>query len=272
MTDSPNRRLFLTTAGASLAGLIGASDLVAGAQPAPAAAPTTGASPDLMVINAKVYTIDPRMPRAEAFAVSGGRFVAVGSTSDIKNLAGKNTQTFDANGMTVVPGFIDCHNHAGGEVLLNEVLVGNPFEVEFVSIRSIIGKLRERAQADAAGHLGRRLLLRRYQAERQACAQHPRSGRSLDGSSGGRAPPRRPHLLLQQQGLRDGRHHQGHAEPDGRHLRQGRQRRAERPRHRSRVGAIQQDRRQAHLYAGAERRSARAKAWPTSRSSSPATA
>ena len=36
--------------------------------------------------------------------------------------------------MTVVPGFIDCHNHAGGEVLLNEVLVGNPFEVEFVSI------------------------------------------------------------------------------------------------------------------------------------------
>ena len=74
-----------------------------------------------------------------------GRFTAVGSTSDIKGLAGKNTQTFDAKGMTVVPGFIDTHNHAGGEVLLNEVLVGNPFEVEFVSIRSIIGKLRERA-------------------------------------------------------------------------------------------------------------------------------
>ena len=60
-------------------------------------------------------------------------------------------QTFDAKGMTVVPGFIDCHNHAGGEVLLNEVLVGNPFEVEFVSIRSIIGKLRERAQQTPAG-------------------------------------------------------------------------------------------------------------------------
>ena len=82
--------------------------------------------------------------------------------------------------MTVVPGFIDCHNHAGGEVLLNEVLVGNPFEVEFVSIRSIIGKLRERAQTDAAGHVGRGLLLRRHQAERQARAQHSRSRRSLD--------------------------------------------------------------------------------------------
>ena len=151
MTDFRNRRQFINTAWASLAGLIGASELVAGAQPAPAATPTTGASPDLLVINAKVYTIDPRMPRAEAFAVSGGRFVAVGSTSDIKNLAGRNTQTFDATGMTVVPGFIDCHNHAGGEVLLNEVLVGNPFEVEFVSIRSIIGKLRERAQTTPPG-------------------------------------------------------------------------------------------------------------------------
>jgi len=53
--------------------------------------------------------------------------------------------------MTVVPGFIDCHNHAGGETLLNEVLVGNPFEVEFVSIRSIIGKLRDRAQNTPPG-------------------------------------------------------------------------------------------------------------------------
>ena len=150
MTYSPNRRQFINTAGASLAGLIGASEFVAGAQPSPAIAPI-GGSPDLLVINANVYTVDPRMPRAEAFAVSGGRFVAVGSSSDIKNLAGKNTQTFDASGMTVVPGFIDCHNHAGGEVLLNEVLVGNPFEVEFVSIRSIIGKLRERAQMTPPG-------------------------------------------------------------------------------------------------------------------------
>ncbi len=95
--------------------------------------------------------MDTRAPRAEAFAVSAGRFLAVGSTSDITNLAGKNTQTFDAKGMTVVPGFIDCHNHAGGETLLNEVLVGNPFEVEFVSIRSIIGKLRERADKTPPG-------------------------------------------------------------------------------------------------------------------------
>jgi predicted amidohydrolase YtcJ len=48
--------------------------------------------------------------------------------------------------MTVVPGFIDCHNHAGGETLLYDVLVGNPFEVEFVSILSIVGKLKAKSQ------------------------------------------------------------------------------------------------------------------------------
>jgi predicted amidohydrolase YtcJ len=91
------------------------------------------------------------MPRAEAFAVSGGRFVAVGTTAAIKSLAGKRTQTFDAKQMTIVPGFTDCHNHAGGTTLLYEVLVGNPFEVEFVTIASIIEKLRAKAQQTPPG-------------------------------------------------------------------------------------------------------------------------
>jgi predicted amidohydrolase YtcJ len=143
--DRRSRRSFLATS-ASLAAIAGAPELAAHVEAAQQASPTGGGrDPDLIVINAKVYTMDPQMPRAEAFAVTAGRFTAVGSTTDIRGLAGKNTQTYDAKGMTVVPGFIDTHNHAGGEVLLNEVLVGNPFEVEFVSIRSIIGKLRERA-------------------------------------------------------------------------------------------------------------------------------
>ena len=139
MADSrPNRRTFINVTSAAFAALTGAPELAGSAQsvpPARQAAAPGGQDPDLIVINAKVYTMDTRAPRAEAFAVTAGRFTAVGSTSDIRGLAGKNTRTFDARGMTVVPGFIDCHNHAGGEMLLNEVLVGNPFEVEFVSIR-----------------------------------------------------------------------------------------------------------------------------------------
>jgi predicted amidohydrolase YtcJ len=98
-----------------------------------------------------VYTIDPDLPRAQAFAVRDGRFLAVGRDEDIRALAGKATRTFDAGQMTVVPGFIDCHNHAGGDILLHEVLVGNPFEVQFVTIESIVDKLRERAQQTPPG-------------------------------------------------------------------------------------------------------------------------
>jgi predicted amidohydrolase YtcJ len=85
------------------------------------------------------------MSRAEAFAVKGGRFLAVGSNESIRALIGKGTKAVDAQQMTVVPGFIDCHNHAVGDQLLYEVIVGNPFEVEIVSIASIIDKLRAKA-------------------------------------------------------------------------------------------------------------------------------
>jgi predicted amidohydrolase YtcJ len=116
------------------------------------AAAAQAQDPDLVVFNAKVYTIDPRVPKAEAFAIKGGRFVAIGSTADIKGLMGKKTPTLDARQMTVVPGFIDSHNHAPGEVLVYEVLVGNPYEVEFVTIASIVDKLRARAQKTPPGN------------------------------------------------------------------------------------------------------------------------
>ncbi|HEX4683922.1 MAG TPA: amidohydrolase [Gemmatimonadaceae bacterium] len=107
--------------------------------------------PDLVVLDARVYTMDPAMARAEAFAVNGGRFTAVGRTTDIRALATARTQIVDAKGMTIVPGFTDCHNHAGGTLLLYEVMVGNPFEVEFVTIGSIVDKLRARAMETPAG-------------------------------------------------------------------------------------------------------------------------
>ncbi len=137
---------------ASIAGAVGATWLGA---PTPARAQgadlSAAGDADLVVFNAKVYTVDPRSPRAEAFAVKAGRFVAVGSTKDIRGLIGKGTRTFDAKQMTVVPGFIDCHNHAPGNTLLYEVLVGNPYVVEFVTIASIIDKLRAKARETPAG-------------------------------------------------------------------------------------------------------------------------
>jgi len=106
---------------------------------------------DLVVFNAKVYTVDSSLPRAEAFAIKAGRFAAVGSSADMKALIGKQTQTFDAKQMTIVPGFVDTHNHAPGNVLVYEVLVGNPYVVEFVTIDSIVDKLRARARETPPG-------------------------------------------------------------------------------------------------------------------------
>ena len=129
-----SRRIFLGMAGAGV-GLSWAGV---------ANAATEGA--DLVVFNARVYTVDDRAPKARAFAVKDSRFVAVGRVEDIKPLIGPRTQAFDAKGMTVVPGFIDTHNHVRGNILLYEVLVGNPFEVEFVTIDSIVDKLKAKAQ------------------------------------------------------------------------------------------------------------------------------
>ena len=108
-------------------------------------------APDLVVFNAKVLTVDPRQPRAEAFAVKNGRFLAVGSSANIRNLLKTGVPSWDAKGAAIVPGFIDTHNHAPGTTLLYEVLVGNPFEVEFVTIDSIIQKLRARAAQTSPG-------------------------------------------------------------------------------------------------------------------------
>jgi predicted amidohydrolase YtcJ len=67
--------------------------------------------PDLIVINADVRTVESTTPQAEAFAVSDGKFVAVGSSGEIEALAGENTAVIDAGGVTVIPGLIDGHTH-----------------------------------------------------------------------------------------------------------------------------------------------------------------
>ena len=71
-------------------------------------------TPDLIVVNANVLTQDDQNSSAEAFAIKDERFVAVGSTSDVRNMASAGTQVIDAGGATVVPGFIDAHSHPSG--------------------------------------------------------------------------------------------------------------------------------------------------------------
>jgi len=144
-----SRREFMGLTGAGLTAAASGSWLRS--TPAVAAALADPQDADLVVFNAKVSTVDAGAPSAEAFAVKAGRFAAVGSTQDIKALIGKGTQAYDAKQMTIVPGFTDCHNHAPGNTLLYEVIVGNPYEVEFVTIKSIVEKLRAKARETPPG-------------------------------------------------------------------------------------------------------------------------
>lgn len=64
-----------------------------------------------VVLNAKIYTLNPRQPWAEAIAIRAGKIVAVGTEKEITAFRGPATKVIDAQGRLILPGFTDCHIH-----------------------------------------------------------------------------------------------------------------------------------------------------------------
>lgn len=89
---------------------------------------------DLIVTNAKIWTVDAKQPTAEAVAVMGDRIIAVGSRADINALRGPNTNVIDAGGKLLLPGFNDAHVHfvEGGQQLDSVQLNDATSSEEFV--------------------------------------------------------------------------------------------------------------------------------------------
>jgi predicted amidohydrolase YtcJ len=75
-----------------------------------AAGHASAQSPDTVLLNGKVVVYDA--PPAQALAVRDGRIAAIGSSSDIRALAGPSSRVIDLGGRTVIPGLIDSHIHA----------------------------------------------------------------------------------------------------------------------------------------------------------------
>ncbi|MGI9203900.1 MAG: amidohydrolase [Woeseiaceae bacterium] len=75
--------------------------------------PSAGLSqtPDQVLYNGKVLTVDESFSTASAIAISGDRILAVGDTADIRAMAGDDTEQTDLEGRTVIPGIIDNHIH-----------------------------------------------------------------------------------------------------------------------------------------------------------------
>ena len=66
---------------------------------------------DLLLTNARVYTVDPAQPWAEAVAVRDGRIVTAGRAADLDGLAGPTTRRIDCGGRLLLPGLVDAHVH-----------------------------------------------------------------------------------------------------------------------------------------------------------------
>ncbi len=69
------------------------------------------ASADLVLLNGKVWTVDPRQPLAQAVAVTGSRITRVGGDAEVLALKGPATRLIDLRGRLVLPGFNDAHTH-----------------------------------------------------------------------------------------------------------------------------------------------------------------
>ena len=102
---------------------------------------------DLVVANAKVWTVDPARPRAEAVAIVGERIAALGTAAEIDAWRGPATKVIDARGRFVMPGFNDAHIHLieGGMQLDNVDLK------DAASLEEFARRIGERAAATPKG-------------------------------------------------------------------------------------------------------------------------
>ncbi len=102
--------------------------------------------PDLVVLNANVITVDDDQPRAEAFAIHQGKFIAVGSNQELQPLAKHAQQRLDAKGKTILPGFNDAHLHP--RELYEETHLRGTVDIGPASVSSIeelVAKLKRKA-------------------------------------------------------------------------------------------------------------------------------
>lgn len=66
---------------------------------------------EVLILNARVLTLDPAAPRAEAVAIAGGKILAVGTEAELSRYRADTTEVIDAAGATVLPGFSENHMH-----------------------------------------------------------------------------------------------------------------------------------------------------------------
>jgi predicted amidohydrolase YtcJ len=137
--------------------------------------------PDTILVNGRILTVDSRFSTREALAIRDGKIASLGTSAEVRKLAGPRTRVIDLQGRTVIPGLIDSHMHA--------IRAGQTFatEVNWAGARSLQDALTRIRDAAATRPPGSWLIVaggwnerqfserrRPTQAELQAAApQHP---------------------------------------------------------------------------------------------------
>jgi hypothetical protein len=120
MTYSSKILAVLPAIALSAALTVRAADNAAASSPHPAADSSRAA--DLIIRHARIWTVNPAQPQAQALAVLNGRIVAVGSDAAVLAWRGPDTRVVDAAGKRLLPGFNDAHVHfADGGASLSAV-------------------------------------------------------------------------------------------------------------------------------------------------------
>jgi predicted amidohydrolase YtcJ len=99
-------------------------------------------TPDLILLNGKILTVDAKDSVAEAVAIANGKILSVGSTEEIRKRASSSTRILDLHGFTATPGLIDAHGHfaQGGVDEVFHVALSDA-----QNLNEVLSKIRERA-------------------------------------------------------------------------------------------------------------------------------
>ena len=114
--------------------------------------PPQGDAADLVLQNARVWTVDERNPEAEALAIRANQILAVGSSEDLVDLTGPSTEVVDLAGQLVLPGFNDAHTHFVGAALR----AATAFDLYGITAVQDVGR---RLRAHAKDHADAELLV-----------------------------------------------------------------------------------------------------------------
>jgi predicted amidohydrolase YtcJ len=99
---------------------------------------------DVVLIHARIYTVNTQQPWAEALAIREGKILAVGTEREIARYRSASTKVIDAKGRLVLPGFTDCHVH----------FMDGSFSMQQVNVEDAktVAEVQDRIKAYAAAH------------------------------------------------------------------------------------------------------------------------